>query len=620
MSLSASVQPPYVVGATQTFSAVLTNRDGSPISNVPVTFTVTGANNSSGSGTTGNNGVATFSYSGAASGTDTIRASTNAGGTQVNSNTFSAFWIVPASQISTTSPAALFFPNASSSFTFDISPTAKPLFTQTFPNIIFNPPAGAIPGNTTVGVGTRPFTDVITDEHGSFAGTIPAGGNGYEPGVVPGNLGEFETVFTGSFVVASGGNAAISLYVDNSFILGIGGGAISVSGPGSGTSQTTPFQRFPVMGALSTSIGGATMIVSFPGPGTYPYELDYVECCGGGGGDTLSLMMTAGAPNGSSATPTTASLTLSPNSLQPLPVGGQQTFTVLAIDASGNPVPNLSVGFVVSYLDNQQATEVTDSTGHATFQYKDVSPGTASVQAIALIDGMVTYSNSVSVAWTLSPSTGTNTNSGDGSTLSISVSAPNTVILPATLPLNASVSDSALPSGGSIALSWSQVSGPGTATFSSPNSASTNASFSEPGGYILKLSASDSDASDSVQIPVTVNPAPDVTQGWIGSPQNGSTVSGIVSITVASGETLQSGTLTFYPANNPTNVTVAQRQYRDRFQARSASSGYHHACEWPILDYAPSDGHRMARTPATTFRSRDGGRQLQTGPSYVYGH
>ena len=556
LKLTAAAQSPYVRGVSQQFVAALKNKDGTPLADVSVSFTVSGANNTSGSTTTDGNGNATFTYTGTNSGNDTIQASANAGGAQEQSNPVSVAWAVPVNTISTTTVVGQFFPNPSSSYTFNIPPTATPVFTQIFPSINFNPPSGAIPGNTTVGVGTRPFTDVLTDEHGNLTGTIVAQGNGYEPGVVPGNFVEFEAVFTGSFVVANGGNAVISVYVDNSFMLGIGGGATLVSGPGNGEPGATPFYQYPVMGNFSTSIGGTSMTVNFPGPGTYPYELDYVECCGGGGGDTLSLMMTAGAPSGTSGTPPSASLTLSPNSLAPLPVGGQQTFTVLATDASGAPVPNLGVGLVVSYIDSQQLTATTDSTGHATFLYKDVSPGTASVQALAIIDGMVTYSNTVSVPWTQAPSTSSTNNSGDGSTLSISVSGENTVILPSNLQLSATVSDSALQSGQTIGVTWSKVSGPGTVTFSSPNSTTTTASFTEPGGYVLKLSASDPDASDSVQFTVTVNPQPETTQGWIGSPANGSAISGIVPITVASGTTLQSGTLTFYPANNATNVTV----------------------------------------------------------------
>lgn len=46
------------------------------------------------------------------------------------------------------------------------------------------------------------------------------------------------------------------------------------------------------------------------------------------------------------------------------------------------------------------------------------------------------------------------------------------------------------------------------------------------------------------------------TPGWIGSPANGATVSGQVPIQLASGETLQSGTVDYWPADNPNALTT----------------------------------------------------------------
>jgi hypothetical protein len=43
----------------------------------------------------------------------------------------------------------------------------------------------------------------------------------------------------------------------------------------------------------------------------------------------------------------------------------------------------------------------------------------------------------------------------------------------------------------SIALTWSQVSGPGEATFRAPNEHETDVTFTEPGVYVLRLTASD---------------------------------------------------------------------------------------------------------------------------------
>jgi hypothetical protein len=61
---------------------------------------------------------------------------------------------------------------------------------------------------------------------------------------------------------------------------------------------------------------------------------------------------------------------------------------------------------------------------------------------------------------------------------------------------------------GTLTLQWSQISGPGTATFANANAASTTASFSQAGVYVLRLSANDSLLSTTDDVTVTVNPIP----------------------------------------------------------------------------------------------------------------
>ncbi len=82
--------------------------------------------------------------------------------------------------------------------------------------------------------------------------------------------------------------------------------------------------------------------------------------------------------------------------------------------------------------------------------------------------------------------------------------------------LRASVCDDALPSNVRLSSTWSKVSGPGNVTFSQPNSLITNVTFSSPGTYTLRLSATDSVHSGSDQLIVTVipgNQAPVVNAG-----------------------------------------------------------------------------------------------------------
>ena len=70
--LAAVAQPPYVTGSVQTFTATLKNGSGTPISGETVAFAVTGANSVTGSAITDANGVATYSYTGVNSGSDTM--------------------------------------------------------------------------------------------------------------------------------------------------------------------------------------------------------------------------------------------------------------------------------------------------------------------------------------------------------------------------------------------------------------------------------------------------------------------------------------------------------------------------------------------------------------------
>ena len=80
------------------------------------------------------------------------------------------------------------------------------------------------------------------------------------------------------------------------------------------------------------------------------------------------------------------------------------------------------------------------------------------------------------------------------------------VTLPAVALLSGSVSDDGLPSN-VLALAWSKISGPGPVTFSAADAASTNATFSMAGTYVLRLTASDGLLSGTSDVTVTVNVA-----------------------------------------------------------------------------------------------------------------
>lgn len=72
------------------------------------------------------------------------------------------------------------------------------------------------------------------------------------------------------------------------------------------------------------------------------------------------------------------------------------------------------------------------------------------------------------------------------------------------LQLRGSVSDDGLPAGSTVSARWESVSGPAAPTLVDPNSASTSASFSTSGTYVLRLTASDGQLSSRDDVTVIV--------------------------------------------------------------------------------------------------------------------
>jgi len=75
----------------------------------------------------------------------------------------------------------------------------------------------------------------------------------------------------------------------------------------------------------------------------------------------------------------------------------------------------------------------------------------------------------------------------------------------ADLPINGHVEDDGLPRGSKVVAAWKKVSGPGDVTFSDPASGPTRAKFSAPGAYVIELSATDGEKTNTLRINVTVS-------------------------------------------------------------------------------------------------------------------
>ncbi len=90
----------------------------------------------------------------------------------------------------------------------------------------------------------------------------------------------------------------------------------------------------------------------------------------------------------------------------------------------------------------------------------------------------------------------------------VNAGANQTVTFPDTTSLNGTVTDDGQPLGSSVSIVWSKLSGPGVVDFASPNSASTRATFSAAGTYLLRLTADDTEYSASGELLITVNAEP----------------------------------------------------------------------------------------------------------------
>ena len=109
----------------------------------------------------------------------------------------------------------------------------------------------------------------------------------------------------------------------------------------------------------------------------------------------------------------------------------------------------------------------------------------------------------------------------------VSAGPNSTITLPASTTLTATATDDGLPHG-TLTYSWTVASGTGV-TYTSPNSSSTQVSFSQAGTYTLTVAVSDGQLSSSANVVVTVMNASPATISITG-PTNGVTVSGSVAV------------------------------------------------------------------------------------------
>ena len=120
------------------------------------------------------------------------------------------------------------------------------------------------------------------------------------------------------------------------------------------------------------------------------------------------------------------------------------------------------------------------------------------VLALTATDGAATSSSQVTVTFNLPPAV----NAGLAQKVNFGTAAT----------LAAVVTDDQLPFN-SLNSVWTQVSGPGTATFADATATNTTVTFDQPGVYILRLTSNDGFATNSAEVLIGVNAAPVVAAG-----------------------------------------------------------------------------------------------------------
>ncbi len=201
------------------------------------------------------------------------------------------------------------------STTFSVGTQTPPAFTQVFPLINFNQPAGFTCNGTPVGANTHPLTDV---DEGIPCAAIPAQATAPAPtptllqaGV--GVLAGYQAVFSTTIYVSQPADVGFYLHSDNAFVFGVGplNGVpgnpqpIRVSGtynppppPSPTPYPTTTFRNLTILGRFNT--GGCCngqVVIRFPIAGFYPIEIDNSE----DGSD--GLYITLESPSTPSSTP-----------------------------------------------------------------------------------------------------------------------------------------------------------------------------------------------------------------------------------------------------------------------------------------------------------------------------
>ena len=152
-----------------------------------------------------------------------------------------------------------------------------------------------------------------------------------------------------------------------------------------------------------------------------------------------------------------------------------------------------------------------------------------------------------------------------GATLQLAAAAPGPYVTGTLQSVRATLRNSAGNPLANFGVEFT-VSGPNATTGSAVTNTSGIATFSYAGtnpgtdtvtALVRSTATANVNGTPPVSMVWTLTPqSPPVTQGWIGGPLNGATVTGTVPITVGAGVTLTTAKVEYWPASNPAGITT----------------------------------------------------------------
>jgi hypothetical protein len=275
-----------------------------------------------------------------------------------------------------------------------------------------------------------------------------------------------------------------------------------------GSAQTITLPATAALNGTATDDGlptGSTLSIAwskFSGPGTVTFSNP--NALSTTAGFSVAGIYTLRLTASDSALSSTSDVTVRVNPGNRAPIvdaGSAQTITLPATVAligsatdDGLPVGS-TLTFLWSKLSGPGTVTFSNSSTLATTATFSVS-GTYILRLTAS-DGALSSISDVTIT----------VNTGNQAPV-VNAGSAQTITLPATVVLNGTATDDGLPVGSMLTILWSKVSGPGTVTLSNATALVTPASFSIAGTYVLRLTASDSQLTNSSDVTITVNPAP----------------------------------------------------------------------------------------------------------------